>query len=640
MERTLSWIHISDLHLTTGDTYDQDVVVESLLKDVEKQRNGNEEADCIFLTGDLAYGGKQEEFAVARRFVTGLSQASGIGVESIFCVPGNHDVNRERLPDELHTAARGLKDRQQVTELLGSSEQRARFADRYAPYTAFVREVFPWARDITPGDLSYTLRRTFNGIGVAIVGLSSAWTAGGRDDKGNLLVGERQVREALKEIGEPQVLVALVHHPLSYLMDFDASDVQALLNRRCDFVLHGHLHETEAARFADPDSELFYFAASAAYDNRREGLGYNRVTVDLDDGRASVALRRYADKGFWAPDTSAYERAPDGILHFHLPERISGLPTRAAVSEVRERITVFTPAAEAAAVPPDLPVPEPPRDLVQRIHRREVVLFAGAGASMDAKLPSWREMMDDLIERLESFGDVSAADLAELRRLVATGELFIAANFCRGEMGEKNFADYLKERLSDAHRSSRTHRILAEIPFRGAVTTNFDPFLERSRLDQRVELVLPDRLETGGSVAVDDLLRDDDLFPVFKLHGSYTDVDSIILTAREFRAAMFEKRRYRDAIKRVFTDCTLFFYGYSFRDPSISHVLMEVMADTGGKARQHHALMPEFGAIAQKYWRENFNVRVISYPMWNGSHVAATAFLEKLAAASRTTAGP
>lgn len=639
MARTLSWIHISDLHLTTGDRYDQDTVLESLLKDVEGARGTGAAADCIFLTGDLVFSGKPEEYHVVHRFITGLSEASGIGLDSIFCVPGNHDVNRDLLPDDLHADTRALQTRQQVTEVLGSPEQRARFAGRYVPYTGFVHDVFPWAKAFSPADLSYTLRRTFNGIDTAIVGLSSAWAAGRGDDKGNLLVGERQVREALKEVGEPHVVVALVHHPLSYLADFDASDVQALLNRRCDFVLHGHLHETGAARFADPDSEVFYFAAGAAYQGRGDALGYNRVTLDLEAGSASVTLRRYSDKqaGFWAPDTTAYRHAPDGILRFRLPERLSWNPTPVAVLDVRQQITAFTPGAAAAHVAPEVAVPEPPPDLVKLIARRKVVLFAGAGASVDAKLPSWREMMDDLIELLRSYGDgyLPEAELTELRRLVAQDELFMVANFCRTKMGDHDFAGYLKERLSDVNRTSRTHRLLAEIPFRGAMTTNFDPFLERSRPNLRVELVLPQRLESGGSLAVDQMLRDDDIFPVFKLHGSYTDLASIILTAREFRAAMFQMPRYKEAIKRVFTDCTLFFYGYSFRDPSISHLLMELMADTAGTARPHYALMPEFGTIARDYWRENFNVRVISYPLWNNSHVAATAFIEKLAAASR-----
>jgi predicted phosphodiesterase len=632
MTRTLSWLHLSDLHIRAGDQYDQNVVLAGLLEDMAALREEGNFADFVFLTGDLVFSGKEEEFEAARRFITDLSGVADVPLARIYCVPGNHDVDRARLSPELQARARALQTRADVSALLGSGEERARYTERYAAYVQFVREMFPWAGGLTDADLSFTSNEILNEIRTSVVGLSSAWTAGADDDKGNLLIGERQVREALKKAASPELMIVLVHHPFSYLADFDASDVQALLNRRCDFILHGHLHETGAAQLVNPDNEVFHMAAGATYQGRNELLAYNFARLDLSKGEAQVVLRRWSDRGggFWAADGLSYRSAPQGILPFRLPERLSRIPGVVTVAEVQERMTAFEQGPAPAKPGPDVDVPDPPMDLVRLIRDGKCVLFAGAGASIDAKLPSWMEMIQDLVDRLISFGSIQQAELLEVRELLAARELFVLADFCRSRMGKHDFASYLRERLSDTDRASTTHRLLSKIPFRAAVTTNFDGFLERSRAPARVEVILPDRIERDGSAGLEQAMSDRTLCPIVKLHGSYEDVDSIVLTASEFRSVIFRRPKYRDFMRRLFTESTLFFYGYSFRDPSINYLLMELMAVNEDRGRPHYALMPDVGPIAREYWWHNFNVRVISYPLWQRSHVAATAFLQNL----------
>ncbi|WP_414644686.1 hypothetical protein [Bradyrhizobium sp.] len=60
-------------------------------------------------------------------------------------------------------------------------------------------------------------------------------------------------------------------------------------------------------------------------------------------------------------------------------------------------------------------------------------------------------------------------------------------------------------------------------------------------------------------------------------------------------------------------------------------MLQEVLTRSRGKARPHYALMPDQGPVMRDFWLKNYNLRVISYPLWQGSHVVAKEFLEKLA---------
>lgn len=635
MTKKISWLHLSDLHLRSGDHYDQSVVLSSLIADIESQLATGSTIELIYLTGDIAFSGAASEYAVAGTFIKELAAACRVPLGRVYSVPGNHDVNRSRLTPLMVEASRALSTRELVSGVIGTPTEVAWLNERLENYYDFVRGLFPWAGTLSRSELSFTENMSINGIDLSIIGLSSAWVSGASDDHGRLLVGERQVREALAEARGKDLLVALMHHPLSYLADFDAADVQGLLDRRCDFVLHGHIHNFGAVRLTSPDSEVFYLAAGAVYQGRRELLSYNLVEVDLEQGRSRVSLRRYSDRqgGFWSADTQMYRSATNGVLEFRLPERLSHSSQTIDLVELSERIESFVPERERAsiAIAPEPVIPKPPAALLEAIRGGQCILFAGAGASVDAKLPTWYELVRDLVERVEQAGMMYPNEAEEVRLLLKRGKLLILAAYCRERLGPYEFAEYLKSRLTDSGRSSRTQRLLASIPFRAAVTTNFDGFIEHYQ--GRAKVIMPDMMEKVGAPGVENILKDISVFPVVKMHGSVEDTDSIVLTQGDFREMLFKRPKYREFLRRLFTESTIFFYGYSFGDPNVDFILQEIMAVYEGKVRPHYALLPDTGPIMRKFWSDNFNIRIIPYELWEDSHLAATAFLESLATA-------
>jgi 3',5'-cyclic AMP phosphodiesterase CpdA len=53
--------------------------------------------DMAFVTGDLALSGSSQEYVAVREFLNRLSVAACVPLERVFCVPGNHDVDRSRI---------------------------------------------------------------------------------------------------------------------------------------------------------------------------------------------------------------------------------------------------------------------------------------------------------------------------------------------------------------------------------------------------------------------------------------------------------------------------------------------------------------------------------------------------------------
>ncbi len=132
------------------------------------------------------------------------------------------------------------------------------------------------------------------------------------------------------------------------------------------------------------------------------------------------------------------------------------------------------------------------------------------------------------------------------------------------------------------------------------------------------------------------------------MHGSVEDANSIVLTRKDFRETLFTKPKYREFLRRLFTDSTIFFYGYSFGDPNVDFVLQEIMAMYEGMARPHYALLPDLGAIAKKYWlvrirlQEQFHGRCFSAhsAKARGSTSAPVASTVGATASARAAANP
>ncbi len=187
------------------------------------------------------------------------------------------------------------------------------FTERFLGVARGWREERPWRTDV----------REIDGLPVGVLQLNSAWASGSDGDRGNLLVGDVQVREALEEISDAFVKVALLHHPLTDLRDCDHGVADVLQAKGgADFVLRGHLHRSRPELVLSPDRQVAHLACGAVYVRETEyPKACMAVEADLGDREARVHLFRYSPegRGFWAPDSMAFEEAQKGVWSFPLP---------------------------------------------------------------------------------------------------------------------------------------------------------------------------------------------------------------------------------------------------------------------------------------------------------------------------------
>jgi hypothetical protein len=300
--RQIAWLHVSDIHMQERDSWSQDVVLGALLASVRAQIGAGRTFDFALLTGDLAYSGKTGEYALVAEFIAELAVAADVPMERIFCVPGNHDIDRTRQKLCFAGARATLREQSHVDELLAGGEELATLLLREGAYRSFIKSSFPTQqREVTPQSLAYVSRMRIDDIEVAILGLDSSWLAhGGLDDHGKLLIGERQVIDviniALAAPLPPHLLIAISHHPLHLLQEFDRLPAQHRIEQVCHFYQCGHLHEPEVRSVGHSGKSCLTIAAGATFETRKSQNVYSVITVDLAEAARSVEIAQYQPK--------------------------------------------------------------------------------------------------------------------------------------------------------------------------------------------------------------------------------------------------------------------------------------------------------------------------------------------------------
>jgi predicted phosphodiesterase len=290
--------------MRVSTVWSHDVVLRAMCDDIARKRCEGESFDFVLATGDLAFSGKADEYKFVADFFDALSTASGVPKAKIFCIPGNHDIERDRQKMCFRGARAVIQSQNHVDLLLSPGDDLESLLKRQESYRKFQNSYFAGQERISAGDgLGYVSHFIKDDVRVAILGIDSAWLAeGGLEDHGKLLIGERQMINAisLADQFDPHIVIGMAHHPFHLLQDFDRRCVQGRAERSCLFFHCGHLHEPEAQATGFSGSGCLTLAAGASFETRHSRNPYSFVTLDLLQGKRRVRTVQYnpADGAF------------------------------------------------------------------------------------------------------------------------------------------------------------------------------------------------------------------------------------------------------------------------------------------------------------------------------------------------------
>ncbi|OBG23521.1 hypothetical protein A5765_18780 [Mycolicibacterium celeriflavum] len=204
--------------------------------------------------------------------------------------------------------------------------------------------------------------------------------------------------------------------------------------------------------------------------------------------------------------------------------------------------------------------------LAQAAIDSQLVLFIGAGVSIGAGLPSWGE----LLERVAQRGGIDADVIKLLRHKDYRDQATLLERWLGSDIGLKK---RVAIELTKAQRYSLQHGLLASLPSKEAVTTNFDRLFETAAEAGGRELaVLPaNPLDAEGRW-------------LLKLHGSVDAPDNLVLTRSDFLNMPRQYGALLGLVQGLLLMRHMVFVGYSLQDEDFHELMYEVRAARGDTA--------------------------------------------------------
>lgn len=251
------------------------------------------------------------------------------------------------------------------------------------------------------------------------------------------------------------------------------------------------------------------------------------------------------------------------------------------------------------------PILELPPGFNQALQNKRVVMFLGAGASMEAsgpnntKMPSANALRDVLAQeffgqKMEGYELQSIADMAILQH-------------GQGIVFEKVRA------ILEPFRPSAAHKLLPRFHWRRLVTTNYDLLIEQAYAEntQRVQNVVP---FVKNSEPIEEMQWNTDR-PVLllKLHGCLNHLhdQNVPLVLSHEHYALHARHRYRlfDRLRDLAHESTIVFCGYRLGDSHIRKIVHDLQEE-GVKRPMWYIITPTAIDPEVNYWA-SLNVQVI-----------------------------
>jgi formylglycine-generating enzyme required for sulfatase activity/predicted MPP superfamily phosphohydrolase/energy-coupling factor transporter ATP-binding protein EcfA2 len=305
-------LHLSDIHFKKSSTDEN----KTFRKDVQKKMTDAIKEhikkymppDVVAVTGDISFSGKPTEFKEAMGFFTRLKTVLP-GNTEFLVVPGNHDVDRDKIEDFFSIQA-NIIDKNLIDKFLENQNHIKRKINvKFKNFRNFINKLNPTLYRSTD---DYFWVKEFKDKQVSFLGLNSCWACEGDEDRNNITLGYPQVMDALKESqGENRVL--LMHHPpVNWLNEDDFSRYSDEIYKKCGLILCGHIHSDKAMVFKNPTDSCVCLGASASYTEDRKGfIGFQFIEVEFREDGLGVKVWPYRlrteGRVWFAPDNQRWE---------------------------------------------------------------------------------------------------------------------------------------------------------------------------------------------------------------------------------------------------------------------------------------------------------------------------------------------
>ena len=230
-----------------------------------------------------------------------------------------------------------------------------------------------------------------------------------------------------------------------------------------------------------------------------------------------------------------------------------------------------------------------PLDLKKRLEQKKVIVFIGAGTSLDVLnyegqkvFPSWNELLQLISSLAIEQGSKKGEGLKSAIGAFETPMLLEMVRSIKAELPGETWRAFLRSRFSiieeDIQQKSLTNfKHISRINSPLTITTNYDPIFEIANANKIKSWT------QKNSTEVSDLINGElSEKAVWHIHGHVDEIDSIILCSEDYQRLYQSKESETSfehsihLLERIAEQYSFLFIGFSLEDEFVVKLLKEV----------------------------------------------------------------
>lgn len=272
-----------------------------------------------------------------------------------------------------------------------------------------------------------------------------------------------------------------------------------------------------------------------------------------------------------------------------------------------------------------------PVEMLESFKNKSSVFFVGAGISIEAGLPTWGQLISELITLASRQSWCSDNKVAEYKKLLAEGNNFLLlAEELKSELGNI-FYDFMESTFGKPDiKPTDTMESILNFNSNIIITSNYDRLIENTYT--KLNGYPPPTFTYSQSREIANNYWKQKFF-VLKAHGdAFSDVQGIILSQRDYRKTLYRELGYKSILQSIFSTKSLFFVGTSMTDPEFNLLLDYLHESYSGGGPTHYLLISDekSNPIIQKRFFEDFKIQTITYSNKSGCHSEINEYLKEL----------
>jgi hypothetical protein len=363
VKQTLTILHLSDLHIVSGQSGGavlQNQVFEKFWNYVDswEQDPIEKNPDIIIVTGDLATTGKTQEFGAIEtgdstpvrtvsQFLGKLCDTFALPRSRVFMTPGNHDVDRGLINKAYaETDFKFIHDELSLADFFfdpNLAGNRNEILRRLRPYYEFYCNFIGGAPS---NRIEHLIETVYSSrcagppdgmpIRVMVASLCTCWLSqsyylaypsdpkvksAGEEPPGWIALCQPMVEKCIKSIDPADaniIRIAIMHHPSSWLVDWERQFIDRLLGCSFDLILTGHIHK-EDIYIPQLGQRGHRISAGSFFLSKQYRNSFNIIKIETDNGRPRWCYLRVVE---WNNDYSLWANP---TVHLQIDDRYKAL---------------------------------------------------------------------------------------------------------------------------------------------------------------------------------------------------------------------------------------------------------------------------------------------------------------------------